>query len=139
MTRLAFLLGFACLSLIAAPSDDIRKVLDSQVDAWNHGDLDAFLSGYEKSADVVFVGKKIARGYDQLVKRYRESYGTPGKMGKLAFSDLEIHVLDEQYANVIGRFRLERSAENGGAAEGVFTLLFRKTPSGWKIIQDHTS
>jgi hypothetical protein len=60
-------------------------------------------------------------------------------MGTLRFSDLEIKLLGSAYASVLGRFHLDRSAEVGGEAAGIFTLLFHKTPQGWKVILDHTS
>jgi hypothetical protein len=31
----------------------VRAVLDEQVAAWNRGDIDAFMSGYEQSAQTV--------------------------------------------------------------------------------------
>jgi ketosteroid isomerase-like protein len=60
-------------------------------------------------------------------------------MGKLEFTGLEVMLLGSGYASAIGRFRLARSAEGGGDASGLFTLLLRRTPQGWKIILDHTS
>ncbi len=44
-----------------------------------------------------------------------------------------------EYASVIGKWHLDRSPEAGGNVGGIFTLLFQKTPAGWKIILDHTS
>ena len=60
-------------------------------------------------------------------------------MGTLRFSDLEIQMLDANYASVIGRFHLDRGKEAGGEAAGIFTLLFKHTAQGWKVILDHTS
>jgi ketosteroid isomerase-like protein len=57
----------------------------------------------------------------------------------LTFSGLEIRMLGTDYASVIGHFHLDRTKEAGGEASGIFTLLFKKTAEGWKIIQDHTS
>jgi len=40
---------------------------------------------------------------------------------------------------VVGRyrkFRLDRPTGNGGNTNGVFTLLFRNAPQGWKILLD---
>jgi uncharacterized protein (TIGR02246 family) len=140
-SRVALGLSIAACSiaLAAGPDQEIRGVLQAQTESWNRGDLDGFLMGYKHSADVVFVGRKIARGFDQLRERYREGYGSREKMGQLRFSDVEVQTLGPTYANVIGKFHLDRDQQNGGAAEGVFTLLFQKTGQGWKIIQDHTS
>lgn len=121
----------------ASPGQAIRQVLDEQQSAWNRGDLRAFVEGYDR--DAVFVGDAIQRGSAQVLARYLKRYPNRETMGKLTFSDLEVHMLGPGHAYVIGRFHLERSAAGGGNASGVYTLLFHKTSAGWKIILDHTS
>ena len=51
----------------------------------------------------------------------------------------EVHPLDENFAVVIGRYRLERSKKDGGNVEGLFSLVVEKTDNGWKIVVDHTT
>jgi ketosteroid isomerase-like protein len=138
MNRFLWLL--ATLPLLAAsPEQQIRKVLDDQVAAWNRGDIPAFMEGYDKSESTTFVSTTVTKGHAQVLAGYLKRYPTPEKMGTLRFSDLEIHVLGSDYASVLGRFHLERSKEAGGEAAGIFTLLFHKTAHGWKVILDHTS
>jgi ketosteroid isomerase-like protein len=60
-------------------------------------------------------------------------------MGHLDFSDLDVRMLGLEHAVVTGRFHLTRSAAGGGDASGVFSLVFEKKASEWKIILDHTS
>jgi ketosteroid isomerase-like protein len=57
-------------------------------------------------------------------------------MGVLTFSDLEVNVLAEDAAVVFGKWELERRGEDPW---GLFTLLFKKTDDGWRIVHDHTS
>ncbi|MBV8817474.1 MAG: nuclear transport factor 2 family protein [Acidobacteriaceae bacterium] len=137
----ALLAAFAAASLLLAASDEqqIRKVLDDQTAAWNRGDIRVFLEGYDHAPDLTFVSKNVVKGYDGVLDRYLKNYPDKAAMGTLRFSDLEIRVLDASYASVIGRFHLDRAQNAGGEAQGLFTLLFRKTSSGWKIILDHTS
>jgi uncharacterized protein (TIGR02246 family) len=138
--RPAFLLLLLSFLAAASPEQDVKRVLEEQQAAWNRGDLDSFATGYMNSPDIAFVGgQKIARGYSGMIARYKANYSTPAKMGQLTFSGLEVKMLGEKYANVLGHFHLERTADGGGNADGVFTLLFEKTAGGWKIIQDHTS
>lgn len=125
--------------LAAIPEQEIQRVLDDQVAAWNRGDVTAFMSGYEDAPETTFVGATIAKGYAQVLANYRKRYPTREKMGTLVFQDIEVHMLGPDYASVLGHFRLTRTPEAGGNAAGVFTLLFRKTEQGWKIILDHTS
>jgi ketosteroid isomerase-like protein len=135
-----FLCLLATLPLIAAgPEQEIRSVLDAQVSAWNGGDIQAFMEGYDKSESTTFVGKDITKGHAMVLARYLKSYPTREKMGTLRFSDIETRMLGTDYASVIGRFHLDRAADAGGEAAGIFTLLFHKTGQGWKVILDHTS
>ena len=60
-------------------------------------------------------------------------------MGTLSFSDLDIRLLDGDYALVIGRWALARAAADGGPAGGLFTLTLHHGPDGWRILVDHTS
>jgi ketosteroid isomerase-like protein len=97
------------------------------------------MQGYERSAEVTFVGARVTRGYDRILENYRKAYGTPERMGKLSFSEFEAKPLGDDHAAVIGRFALERTEAGGGNASGRFTVLLRKSVDGWKIIHDHTS
>jgi beta-aspartyl-peptidase (threonine type) len=115
----------------------IRTVLDEQVKAWNRGDLDAFMKGYWKSDQLTFFsgGTKL-QGWQATMDRYIRSYKSEGReMGELRFVDLQIELLGSHAAVVRGGWELKMSKEQRG---GLFTLIFRKTDQGWKIIHDHT-
>ncbi len=58
-------------------------------------------------------------------------------MGKLEFSGLRVEVLGQEAAFVRGVWKLTMS--DGKTPHGLFTLVFRKFPEGWKIVHDHTS
>jgi uncharacterized protein (TIGR02246 family) len=135
------LLILACGIAHAATANEtaIRNVLDTQVAAWNRGDIVAFMQGYRNSPATTFVGKTVQHGYANILARYQKTYGSKDSMGQLSFTDLDVHQLDAHFAAVTGRYQLARSASAGGNAEGVFSLIFEKTESGWKIILDHTS
>jgi ketosteroid isomerase-like protein len=140
MSRLlVFLLTAACC--VGADSTDqaVRHVLSDQVQAWNRGDIDAFMAGYENSPETTFIGKTVRHGYQEVLRGYHAGYPTREKMGTLNFTDLVVKPLGSDYASVTGAFHLTRTAAAGGDASGVFSLLFRHTPAGWKIILDHTS
>jgi ketosteroid isomerase-like protein len=123
----------------AGTAQAIRSVLDKQVVDWNRGDLEAFATGYKNSPDILFMGSKISRGYDQMLDTYRNGYSTREKMGTLSFTALEVQPLDEHFATVTGNFHLERTAAGGGNADGYFLLVVEKTPAGWKIVRDATT
>ena len=135
----AFVLLAAIETVLAAatPESNVRAVLDEQVNAWNRGDLAAFVRTY--AADTIFVGKDVTRGNAGLLERYRRSYPTRERMGTLIFTAVEVRMLGSDFASVLGRFRLERTPAGGGIAEGVFTLLLKRSGKTWAIILDHTS
>ena len=139
MFRMLILFLAASIAFAASPEQEIRRVLNDQVQSWNQGNIDAFMQGYDNSPHTVFIGKNVERGYQAVLRRYHERYPTPEKMGKLTFSDLSVNLLGADYASVLGAFHLTRPASAGGNASGVFSLLFHRTAAGWKIILDHTS
>src|ERR1700761_4091346 len=113
--RFLAVIAFVVPSLLFAQSatpevQAIRAVLDKQVVDWNRGDMEAFASGYKNSPDILFMGSRISKGYDQMLEGYRKSFSTREKMGVLSFSGLEVQPLDEHFATVTGHFHLERSA-----------------------------
>jgi ketosteroid isomerase-like protein len=122
----------------AAAEQAVRKVLDEQAKAWNKGDLDGFMAGYWKSPELTFSsGGDRTKGWQATLERYRKRYQGEGKeMGKLSFSDVEVVVLGADSAFVRGRFQLVRSKDK---PSGIFTLILRRFPEGWRIVHDHTS
>jgi ketosteroid isomerase-like protein len=128
--------------LLAQTNDEktkavIRAVLDAQAAAWNRGDVEGYMDGYDRSPNTEFVGgDSITRGWQQVLDRYKQKYDTREKMGVLTFSDLKIDVLTKDAALVLGRWRLKRASDE---PHGTFTLLFRKTKAGWRIVHDHSS
>lgn len=119
-----------------SPESEIRAVLDAQQAAWNKGDIEGFMAYYWKSDDLTFQsGNARTHGWSDVLARYKKNY-PPGTMGVLAFSDLAVRPLGPDAAFVLGRFKLDRG---GSPAEGIFTLILRRTPEGWRIVHDHTS
>jgi uncharacterized protein (TIGR02246 family) len=115
----------------------IRAVLDTQVAAWNRGDIEGFMDGYERSDKTVFVGgDNVTRGWQTVLDRYKRNYDTREKMGMLTFSDLEITPLGNDGALVLMRWHLQRAKDE---PHGRSTLIMRRTKQGWKIVHDHSS
>jgi uncharacterized protein (TIGR02246 family) len=115
----------------------IRAVMDAQRDAWNRGDIEGYMDGYDRSDKTVFVsGDNVTRGWQTVLERYKKSYDSREKMGVLTFSDLEIDVLSNDSAVVLGSWALKRANDQ---PHGKFTLIFKRTSKGWRIVHDHTS
>ena len=123
----------------APPEATIREVLQSQVEAWNRHDLEGFMAGYWNSPDLTFFsGATETHGWQATLDRYRKKYQAPdAEMGRLDFRDLQVEMLGTKAGFVRGKFLLTLS--NGKQPHGLFTLIFREFPEGWRIIHDHTS
>jgi ketosteroid isomerase-like protein len=119
--------------------EGIKHVLVSQIEAWNRGDLEAFMDGYWRSPELTFFsGANVYKGWQAALQRYHQAYQGAGKeMGKLDFQDLNIDLLGRQSAVVTGKWQLTMSG--GKMPHGVFTLIFKKLPPGWRIVHDHSS
>jgi len=104
---------------------------------------------YENSADTTFIGATLRKGYGPILERYKANYTTKEQMGVLTFDHLDIRLLhgscgssesSGEFAVVTGTFHLERSAKGEAKKDdGIFSLVWRKGPNGWKILLDHTS
>jgi ketosteroid isomerase-like protein len=130
--------GTAKRSFSPADRTSIEKVLDDQREAWNRGDIEAFMQGYLRSPDLVFTsGAEIRRGWQVTLDRYRARYGNDSStMGKLAFEVLEIQSLGADGAVVLGRWGLSGLEAPAG---GVFSIVLERRDEGWRIVHDHTS
>ncbi len=117
----------------------MQPLLDTQVEAWNAGDINAFMEGYWKSDSLRFAsGGNVRRGWDETLARYLATYPDRAAMGTLTFEDLELQKLSEQWATGFGRFRLKRTPPLDDLT-GLFTLMFEKRNGSWIIVSDHTS
>lgn len=116
---------------------NIRHVLDVQSQAWNRGDIPAFMQAYWQSDSLTFIGKAgPAYGYQPTLDRYKKSYPDKATMGFLTYSNLQLKRLSDSYYFIIGNWHLKRDMGDIG---GTFTLLMRKIDGQWKIVVDHTS
>jgi beta-aspartyl-peptidase (threonine type) len=121
--------------------DSIRAAVESilriQEEAWNRGDIDAFMEHYWRSDDLTFSsGGKTTRGWTATLDRYKERYPTREQMGRTTFSGLEITLLGSSAAMVLGQWKLDRERE---PVSGNFSLVVRKMDGCWVIVHDPTS
>jgi uncharacterized protein (TIGR02246 family) len=122
---------------VADDKADIEAILTKQAAAWNRGDIDAFMDGYWKSDELTFSsGGETTRGWTQTKDRYKQRYATREQMGTLTFSQLEVTMLGDSAALVLGRWHLMREPMPVG---GNFTLVFRRIDGNWVVIHDHSS
>ncbi len=130
---------FLSVNLFGQSKDEqeVRKVLSTQNDAWNRGDIKKFMIGYWENDSLMFIGQSgVVYGYNNTLENYKKNYADTAAMGKLFFDLIEVKKLSEEYYHVTGKWLLKR---NMGDAGGHFTLLFRKIKGSWVIVSDHSS
>jgi hypothetical protein len=114
----------------------IREVLDKQVTAWNQNDIEGFMQGYWKSDSLLFIGSKIANGWDSTLARYKRSYPDKAAMGILRFEIMRVDFISSDSYLITGNYFLTREKDS---PSGVFTLLFKKKNGQWVAVYDHTA
>ena len=134
---IAFL--FFGISILAQSKQEkiILGILDRQTQAWNRGDIDAFMNGYWENDSLMFIGKSgVTYGWANTLNNYKKGYPDTAAMGKLTFTLIQVKKLSGKYYHVTGKWFLKRSVGDVG---GHYTLLFRKIRGRWVIISDHSS
>ncbi|MCR4339716.1 MAG: nuclear transport factor 2 family protein [Gemmatimonadaceae bacterium] len=126
----------ADLSTWAADEAAIRAATTASADAWNRGDLNGHLAIYVDS--VTFMTRTGPRpGVAAIEQQFSQVYFRDGKPKQtLRFEQVTVRRLDANSALETGRFVLS----GGGEAEqsGWFTLVWIRTPAGWRAVHDHS-
>ena len=142
MKPLSFLLLLCLTTAISRAQggrdeQEIRALMGRQTEAWNQGNIDAFMKGYWESDSLLFIGKSgVTHGYRNTLDNYKKNYSDTAKMGKLFFDILQVRKLSAGYYWVLGKWFLKRSVGDVG---GHYTLLFQKIKGQWVIVADHSS
>ncbi|MEJ2184395.1 MAG: nuclear transport factor 2 family protein [Gemmatimonadota bacterium] len=143
---LALVLAAGCAHAPAVHADrasdpvaQITAMLNASARSWNDGDLAGYVDDYAK--DATFVGSSgLVRGRAEIERRYRASYWASGKpRDALRFENLEVTLLGREHALAVGRYVLYDRQSGVTTASGIFSLVLRYTPDGWRIIHDHSS
>jgi uncharacterized protein (TIGR02246 family) len=117
--------------------EHIRARFEEGTEAWNRGDLDAYLAGYWDSEETRWISRgTIIRGVDAIRAAYKSLFDSPEKMGKFEVTDWEIEVLTDGDALVVGKW-----SHSAGplVRQGVFTVHMKKLQEEWVVVTDHTS
>lgn len=135
-----FLFLLALPFLVHSQSKDeqeIRRLLATQTQEWNRGDIEGFMQTYWKSDSLMFIGKTgVHFGWQNTLNNYKKSYPDTTAMGKLSFDIITVRKLSPEYYYVVGKWMLQRSI---GDLSGHYDLLLKKIKGKWYIISDHSS
>jgi|GEM_PF-327938 len=115
----------------------VQALLEQQRQAWNAGDLQAFVAGYWRSDQVVFASRDSVRlGATDLLARYRERYPDRAAMGTLAFDAPRLSSLGDGHVLAEGDWQLTRA---GAPRAGRYLLVLRRIEGAWRIVLDYTT
>jgi beta-aspartyl-peptidase (threonine type) len=122
---------------LSEDEEQIRAATRASADAWNRADLKGHLSIYAE--DVTFMTRSRPRpGVAPIEESFSKKYFQDGRpKQRLSFEDIAVRPLGRDAALETGRFVLS----GGGEPEqsGWFTLVWVRTPQGWKVVHDHSS
>jgi ketosteroid isomerase-like protein len=103
---------------------------------WNKGDLEAFVAPYDASS--TFMTKQGPIGRDAMKAHYKDVFfGAEAKPRPLRFERVTVRPLGDDNALMTGHFVLGGDGKPDQA--GWFTLVWTRTPQGWRILHDHSS
>lgn len=130
--------------------EEVRKLIETQVEAWNKGDLEAFTSVY--ADDAAFLSPTgLTRGRNEVLERYRKRYPDLKAMGRLSLEPIEMRPASGTEFTALGGARPSRvhgvsvaakwrisypQEPEKEPAEGLTLIVFRRTRDGWEIVQD---
>ena len=117
--------------------NSIKKMLASQQDCWNNGDIDGFMQGYWQSEELIFtsLNHKPAYGWDNTLQRYKNSYPTKSSMGEFNFEVLDLKLISKTTATLKGKWELIREKDH---PNGLFWLDIERFDESWLITKDST-
>jgi len=117
--------------------NSIKKILTSQQECWNNGDIDGFMQGYWNSEKLIFTSiiHKPAYGWKNTLERYKNSYPTKSSMGELNFEILDLKLISETTATLKGKWEIIREKDH---PNGLFWLDIEKFDGNWLITKDST-
>jgi hypothetical protein len=117
--------------------DAIKKMLTTQQECWNNGDIDGFMQGYWQSEELIFtsLNHKPACGWKNTLKRYKESYPDRHSMGEFRFEILDLELTSKTTADLYGKWELIRMKDH---PNGLFWLDLERFDENWLITKDST-
>lgn len=110
----------------------VLALLDTQIAAWNRGDLSAFCAAY--ADDALFISPTgLTRGRDAVLARYTNRYPDKAAMGTLDLEIVETRPTADG-VSVAARWTLRYPGKT--AATGHTLIIFRLIDARWQIVQD---
>lgn len=128
---------------VASATAEIRAMMARSAEAWNRGDLDAFVTDYAPGPGTTYIGSRgVTRGPEAIRASYAPRFRPGVERGTLRFEELEVDVLAPGVVNAIAYYVLTARTAAGAdttIGRGPTSLVMRKTGGRWLIVHDHSS
>lgn len=115
---------------------ELLPLIEATAAAWNRADLDGHVSAYADSAEFMAPGPLVGR--DRIKASLLRSFWRDGRpVQQLRYEQIQVRPLGPNFALMTGHCVLS----GGGRPDYTcwFSLVWQRTPAGWKIIHDHSS
>jgi ketosteroid isomerase-like protein len=115
---------------------EVKEVMLKEIEYWNHGDIDGYVSLYAPvdSVRMLYNGGAIY-GKDNILAFYKK-YWPKEKMGQLSFTEVKLERLSSEYYFASGYFHV--IGPDGKKTDGRFSGLMKKIKGRWYLYTDHT-
>ena len=116
----------------------VEALLDRQAAAWNSGDLEGFMSAYQRSPETTYIGfGGLIEGYDGIRARYAPDFAAGAARDSLRFEALQVREVDARVGVATARYVLER--DGMVTSTGPFTLVLLNVEGAWLIVHDQSA
>ncbi len=113
-------------------------MMERSAEAWNRGDLGAFMADYRPGARTTYIGRSgIVRGPAAIQAVYAPRFAPGGVRDSLSFEATEVDLITPGIANVISWYVLSRG--DSVVARGPTSLVMLREDGRWRIVHDHSS
>lgn len=114
----------------------IERAIEASAEAWNRGDLRGHLSLYVDTVTFM-TANGPEPGVEAVEAAFRATYFQDGLPRQtLGFESIRVRPLGPDAALSTGRFVLSGGGEPDQT--GWFTLVWQRTPEGWRAVHDHS-
>ncbi|MGH7428630.1 MAG: SgcJ/EcaC family oxidoreductase, partial [Candidatus Methylomirabilaceae bacterium] len=132
-------LTFSSPATAQTVEEQIRAEVQRYVDATNRGDPNGVAALYLDTTTVTSFGDgEMYRGWQTIADLLRQVWAQVGRI-QMSVDSVEVLRLGSDAAIATMRYRWVLGGPPGQTSTGAMTLVYLRTPDGWRVAHDHTS
>jgi ketosteroid isomerase-like protein len=115
----------------------VTQVLNDQYAAWNRHDIDAYMTAFWQSPNLIFVTEgQVCLGWQDTNAMFQRNYSNRELMGIAIPERIQVNVISDDSAITLEWWTVRFKKTN---VHGLSTASWRKFSEGWRIVENHTS